>query len=232
MEMSQLTDAQLLTYLAGEATPEIKAIIEGDETYQDRLERLTGLTQGIIARVYRAECPTSQELGDFYLRLVSQKQKSMISKHLKNCPLCIDELDQLRAYLEPKQGFLESTKVIIARLVAGLDQLSTPSELELAPVWDLRGREKSALVFQADEYQIVLMPYLERKHPSRYTLTGLLAGQEKINGDVDLLVDDRYQASSKIDELGNFAFENVEPGEYKIIIDCEEVEIHSPIFSV
>ncbi len=232
MMMSQLTDAQLLAYLSGEATPEVIEIIEKDGSYQDRLDQLDALSKGIVASVFRAECPSSQEIGDYYLGLITLEQKSLISTHLKNCPLCSDELNQLKTYLGSKTGFLDKTKIIIARLIEGLDQLSAQNNLELAPVWDVRGREKSALVFQADEYQIVLMPYLERKHPSLYTLTGLLAGQENLIGDVDLMIEDCYQASSRIDELGNFSFEHVEPGVYKIIVDCKEIEIHSPTFSV
>lgn len=230
--MTQLTDAQLIAYLDGEASPEIVIQVEQSGFYQERLKQLAETQEALQDRLYRFDCPSSQELGDFHLDYLTSREKAKIRKHLASCPNCTAELEQLRAFQGTSPGLIELGRILIARLISNIDSVDYFSQPDLAPAWETRGREKSPLIFQADEFQIVILPDLETKQPARYTLTGLVVGQTTSGGEVDLLTSERCAASAVIDDLGNFAFEHVEPGEYQMIVGCESVEIHTPSFIV
>src|SRR5512143_2560935 len=97
------------------------------------------------ARLYRANCPSSLELGEYHLNLVSPSRKLVIAQHLRTFPHCTREVAQLEDFLrilapDREEGLFGPARVIIARLVGPAGQPA------FAPaVAALRGEGKAPL---------------------------------------------------------------------------------------
>ncbi|MBN2440228.1 MAG: hypothetical protein JXJ04_02755 [Spirochaetales bacterium] len=72
----------------------------GSDEIDDFEKRLT-------SQLYRFDCPTSSDLGDFHFNLLPDNLKEEIESHLKTCPWCREELEDLKEFVE---GDITNTK--------------------------------------------------------------------------------------------------------------------------
>ncbi len=238
--MASITDAQLLAYLAGEASPEIAAEIEGSEVYLQRAHALELIEHKFQARLLRAECPDAHELAEYHLGLLAHSRVVEMRQHILICPYCQDESEQLKTFMKPQPGALERVRSLIASLVPnpGVSGPATGFTTQHSePAFALRGGQNDLgdqvthWVFQAEEVQIIIQ-IQSRPAESVFSLSGLITGLELINGCVEINSLDRPVFISDIDELGNFSFEHLTPGEYQIAIFYPEITIHIPTIHV
>jgi len=59
-----------------------------------------GFEQRLTGMLYRYNCPTADELGDFVLDMVDAEMREVIQLHVQHCPLCREEIETLQAFLE------------------------------------------------------------------------------------------------------------------------------------
>ena len=53
------------------------------------------LDAALRAALHRRDCPSTMELGDYQLGLLTEEQQARMESHLKRCPYCPAELSQL-----------------------------------------------------------------------------------------------------------------------------------------
>jgi len=209
-------DDQIVAFLDGEASAETLARIAADEGFRATAARYARTQQALQGRLYRFDCPAPQELGDYEAGLLLPAARTAIAAHITGCPLCLAEVRTLRAFLadEPAPA-APGLRTRVRRVVAAL--LPAP-----APLAGLRGTDASATrLYRVGDITIALdaTPIIYGKA----TLTGLLwrEGEDTEPGTfagsaVTLLAGDTLAQTAALDELGNFAFDDLGSGIYTV----------------
>jgi hypothetical protein len=225
-KMVTITDAELMAFMDGVASAETASLIESTPEYMARVQELKRLQAGMRARLYRADCPDPLALGEYQQGLLRGEQALLIHAHLAKCPLCQKEISQLAEFLTPRPGLLERARVVVSQLISN----NQPGRL--APAAGLRGKGEAPRIYAAGEVQIVLNVQVDVRRPERKVLAGLVMGLSAAGGEVHLLRGGENVAYKVIDDLGNFVFPDLAPGEYELRLYSPEDEIQVPAFRV
>jgi hypothetical protein len=179
------------------------------------------LERALRRSLYRFDCPDAHSLGEYQLDLLDQQQRMLVAAHATECDECRDELHTLRTFLAAPtripETFLESARRAIARLL--------PRSSELA-FGGLRGApEASTRVFEAGDVTVTVGP-----GQTRGSLFGLVvaAGRdpESLDGRaVKLVPRDGAPLATRLDDLGNFEFAEIESGPYALEIGLQDVVV-------
>jgi len=230
-----LTDLVLLRFLDGESDPETDVHLQNCLHCKQRATALLEIQGHLTANLFRTQCPSSQELGDYHLRLIPSDSRVKIKAHVANCLHCTRELAELEAYLNQVRPEIEITpvervKILVAKLIGGLD-LSSQGALAPAMV-GVRGTTSSATMYEAGDLQLSLELQKDPEDPGKGTLLGLALGADVAGLVAKLLQDGSEIADSKLDDLGNFLFQDIPSGAYDLILQGSEIEIHIPTIAI
>lgn len=237
--ISTLPAGALLMYLEGEADPVIVQHVDLCSECTASVRQLRKSGSVLRARLFRAACPPSLQLGEYSIGLLSAHETSLIETHLASCPHCSAELRQLDAFmaqpdlaaqpqrLQPDSGAL---RVLIARLVSGLNSLGQPA---MTPAFAaLRGGTEGPLTYEAGDYRAVIEIDEDLDRPDRRALTGLLVGPAVGGTSVALWRDGQAIAAAEVDVHGNFELLRLAPGDYDLILTGSDVEIRIQSLSI
>jgi hypothetical protein len=188
---------------------------------------MSSIDKLLQSALYRAFCPDSITLGEYYLGILAEEQASQVRKHLRECPRCQQELNQLKSFARQHSrdielSPLEHVRQLVARLV------DTGSFSALTPAFQgVRGSEAKILSYEADGYQIALDIQDDLEHPGRMAIYGLLLGLDPQQFEVKLIEEGATIAKVKIDPYGNFWLESIPPGNYTLLLTgpVEEIRI-------
>lgn len=188
---------------------------------------MTNFEDKLSAVLYRATCPDSIELGEYYLGTLLEDRSGFVRQHLAECPHCTLELSQLESFardtspdLEPSLS--ERVKVWIAKLVPEVADGDPGFEPALA----LRGDDQGPLFYEAGDVQLTIEIQDDPDELGRRTLLGLVMGVEPEDIQVHLYLDGERVVSAEVDELGNFIISDLSPGHYELILAASTVEVH------
>jgi hypothetical protein len=173
--------------------------------------------------LYRYDCPDAHTLGEYELDKLDAVHRTIVAAHAAECDECQVELQVRRAFLraaEPApmpQSLVERARRVVATLFTPAPGLAYGR---------LRGAADSATrVFEADDVTITVGP-----GQGAGTLMGLvlasatLADGESL-GAARLIAIDGSAFSSALDNLGNFEFAHVAPGQYALEIDLADTVV-------
>lgn len=188
------------------------------------------IEKSLASFLYRITCPSSNDLGEYHLQMLSDEQTEEIRQHLKTCPHCTRELAQLQSYLKEMAPdldytFRERVKIWIARRLPAFP-------VGQVPAFALRGESEGPLIFEAGSYQLTLEIQDDPANPGFRTILGLVIDGEEALQRVELWQDGRPVQETTLDELGNFVFAGVTPGSYDLILSQLAAEIHVQGFTV
>lgn len=230
-----LDNDQLLSYLAGNAPAEVRQHLEQCPDCHSRLEVLQDWQSWLAKNLYRTPCPSSLELGEYSLGVLSDEQKAKIEQHLAWCSYCKSELqifDNRDPFLEaapPRkapQQIVDLAQIIIARLREDLAelQLKTPTRA----LAGMRGQESvKSLIYDADDIEISLLIKPDVTQPTQRMMLGWMSGYENIQPfEVYLWQGTQQIGKTEIDNLGNFAFSTLLPGQYELMLQSDTQEIY------
>jgi hypothetical protein len=215
----ELNDGQLLAYLDHpEADQEIALHLTSCSYCRQKAETLERFQKTLTTQLYRIDCPSPLELGEYHLRMLPASQMLVMAQHLRECPHCAREIAELEGFLGEQvpgseDGLLGRAKLLIARLVGGgeLTFTATPSAL--------RGEGKGPITFAAEGIIIVLD--IQRTTEGKANILGQVAAdhQDDWTGAlVELRRDSLLQISTTVDDLGAFQCEGVMPGQQELRI--------------
>ena len=224
-----------MAFLDGEADQGLKLHLQQCGHCRKRVEVLRREQKLLTSRLYRVSCPSTEELGEFYLRILPSDRMLIISKHLRECPHCTREIDQLKEFLinlapSPESNLLQQTKRLIAQLVSGQGTSGVAGELSFA----LRGKAEGPITFEAEGIVIVLdvQPAIEGK----VSVLGQVAADDQdlwTGSTVTLKQTDGARSTDSLDDLGAFRFEQVSSGSILIMISSPHgVEVQLPRIDV
>lgn len=230
-----LTEEQLLALSDGLATTEVVAHVQQCNYCRRRAQQLAQQQNQLAMHLYRAECPSSLELGEYHLALLSAERVATIEQHLRTCLHCVREIQTLQTFLaEPALAPTPISTPTVAktslgsqvkRLIAKL--LSTSSNGGLTPALaGLRGDQAEQHVYEANGVQIVIEVQAEAEPPGYKMLLGLVLGLDITQTfEAHLQQTSQTPLTTPIDEFGNFVFEHLWPGSYTLLLRSLETEI-------
>ncbi len=211
--MTRLHDGDLLAYIDGQADAQTAALIEDSPETMDRVREIKRLQARLSARLYRAECPETLVLGEYYQGLLHPDRASMVQRHLALCPYCRKEYARLQEFFEPPPGLMERARKVAASLVS-------TGQLAL----QLRGGE-APLLYVTENVQIALNIKADIRRPERKSLAGLVVGRQADGWIVLLLKGGERIGAAPVDEMGNFLFAGLNAGDYELHIYTADEDI-------
>ena len=95
-----LTDEQLLAFIDGEASAELVTHLQQCTSCRKRANGLARQQNQLLAQLYRVECPSSLELGEYHIGLLAPERVAAIEQHLTHCLHCAREVQTVQNYLQ------------------------------------------------------------------------------------------------------------------------------------
>jgi hypothetical protein len=232
---TKLRDSELLAYLAGDADATMSSHLAHCKECQQRAAVLAAQEQQLTTTLYRMDCPSSLQVGEYHMGLLSAAESRAVAAHLRHCPLCTDEVVMLTNYLADVAPSLDRalapslvarTRSVVARLVDGLSTLGGQGSFTPA-LAGLRGEIGDHRLFEADGVQVMIDVQEDGEHPAQRVLLGLLLGLPDPHAvTAHLWRDDRPVTTTTVDELGNFIIPALTPGLYDLILSSDKAEVH------
>jgi anti-sigma factor RsiW len=219
IEPSQIKEGDLMAYVEGEADGRVRDHVGRCPACAGKVAQLRRTNQALLTLMYRASCPLSEVLGQYQLDLLSPDERLKVAAHVRTCPHCSRELDELRtrkddlthAVLQVIQG---AVRVVEAALV-------TPPRLRPVGVRG-RGREARAeqRAFHGAGLDVLVGFQPVATHKREGTLVGAVVQAEAVAGGRAWLFQEGEKPTfSLVDELGTFTFEEIRPGEYDLALE-------------
>lgn len=230
----ELTDLQLHAFIDGEADAAVQRHVAACPGCRSRADALARWQAALRARLFRAACPPSLELGEYRMGLLPKPQAQAVEHHVAVCPHCQRELAQFAEFMaEPPPAadvwapVKERLRVLVAQLVSGSRSLGVWSGPALAPALaGLRGDEDGPLIFQAEDAELAIDVQPDEQ-PGLVTLFGLVTGIEDLaSAEVAVWRQNRLVAKTPVDDLGNFVVTRLLPDTHELILTAAGVEIH------
>jgi hypothetical protein len=137
---------------------------------------------------------------------------------------------QLGEFLEEptsRPDIIQSARVFIAKLISGGGTDQEQAGSSISPAFaGLRGEEDEPFIYQVGNVQIVIDIQDDVEQIGHKTILGLVTGSESKEFIVQVSQEDQIIATSSVDEIGNFVITQLMPGDYEIVLEDSEGEIH------
>src|SRR5579885_887350 len=75
------------------------------------------VASALTSRLYRWDCPTTQEISDYAAGWLRGKRRRALTLHVRRCPRCAEELEISRQFVAPASLPAAPRQRLIARLV-------------------------------------------------------------------------------------------------------------------
>ncbi len=102
MEEEQLNDGaihlsgpELIAAADGEASEAVVSHLRQCALCRQRVTTLRNVQQALRYRLYRALCPSTDQLIDYCQGLLSPAQHALVARHIASCPYCSAEIELL-----------------------------------------------------------------------------------------------------------------------------------------
>ncbi len=85
---------------------DVRLHIEQCEQCQRDLTNYKHVNQALVATLYRKECPGSMALSAYAAHMLSRDEQIPVQMHLRVCPLCTAEVDEVRKFFNDTEGVM------------------------------------------------------------------------------------------------------------------------------
>jgi hypothetical protein len=215
----------LVAYARGEAAPAVVAHVERCPACRDEAASYTRLDHVLSAGLFRLHCPETIVLGEYALGMLPPARAREIAEHLVECRHCLAERQSFGSYLAESDevplpggaGVLTTLRRLLARPIV------QPSALALG----LRGSASDeSTTYEADGLHVTLSVQRAAR-AGKAVLVGLVeeAASRGFGGRAILLAGDRELQAQAVDDLGNFVFEDVPSGSYRVEVTVPDAVV-------
>lgn len=221
-----------------------KEHLAGCSICQQRLARYQNVDSFLVSRLYRSLCPEATRLNHYCAGMLSTDESIDIAQHLELCPLCANEVADIRKILANFEPFPESEPAfspraaiqrIIASLVPWQPQLSFRGDASSQSTWPRQYRAEllnlSLHLSRSSNGDIMLLGLFTSSRPEQSVdaFEGVVVKLYRAPGPSHAL-NGKYGEktalmSTEVDELGNIAFIAVPAGEYVMIVYLADAEL-------
>jgi hypothetical protein len=230
---------ELLAYASGDtADARISAHLAICAACAEQAASYRKLDNMLRARLFRAACPSSLDLGEFVLGLNEPAEAASIRAHLDICPHCQAELGTLRDSLggDPLADLLAPPGPL-TRLIARLRPAVTPTPAASA----LRGNGSTGtLLYEAGDRTVALTIQATGPEPGAgWSVHALILDETDAALPPEVVArlyrDQSLQEETPLDEWSNITFSGLQPGTYSLefvlgdlVIAIDDLSIGEP----
>lgn len=211
----------LIAYVDGEASELVVAHVRSCATCTEEARHYAQLQQRLRRVVARVTCPSPHRLGEYQLGMLSPDEQLRIAAHLRDCPRCADERRTLQEFLDDESEPTTALTDRVRRLVATLVAPST-----VPAMGGVRGSDAPSQTYRAGTVTLNVRTEVEVPR-KRVVLDGLIWFDREaplpLGGRTVALVDPTgatYRAVT--DEQGNFSFDDITPGTYRLELRVDD----------
>jgi anti-sigma factor RsiW len=214
---SELEPGALMSFIDGEANEQVQAHLARCPHCAAQAMAYRRTEALLQARLHRLSCPAPEQLGLYQLNLLSANERLIMSKHVRECPHCRNDLDEL-SRVSDRPSLLDRLR----QAVGVVEALPLPVPRQRAIV--LRGAAPPLERFRTDALDVYLS--LQPGHSrGRRTVMGRLLPRDEAAApgpglEIWLMRDEQAWATA-VEAGGVFTFEEVEPGEYDLGLEWE-----------
>ena len=212
----QFTDDELNALLDGSTDERLRQRAEAAS--DDQLAAARQLEAELRRNLYRWDCPSPQQLGNYFLNRLSTPDADAVARHLTVCPHCQAELKTLQTFmeLEVRPEAQPPVSSIPARVKRTLLRPTPQPNVVVRGGSDLFNQTVSGVDFTL---------FLEaQRHNVGVTLNGQVVAldpQEQsmwIGALIEVVQDQQLQATGVLDEMGEFLLTGLQSGAAEIRI--------------
>lgn len=223
-----LEDWELDRVADGEGTPEMHRTLAQSVADQQRLVEIKREEFLLRQTLFRADCPSTLLLGEWQLGMVPTEQAHPLQSHITHCPHCAAELAQIQSAMNAPVSLTPTREPILRRLVMKLESLldEVAGTTAASPV-ALRGETWSGL-YTSGDYMISLT---KRRAKNGYSLQGsVIMPDPAARGQAQLTLkqNETVIVKSPLSAAATFAFDQVPPGRYELIVTTASSELVVP----
>jgi hypothetical protein len=218
----------ILAHLDGEDLPHVAAHVLRSPEAAALAAEYRALQGNLTRALFRHDCPTTLQLGDYALNLAAMADQVAIAAHVTACPHCTAELAQIRAFLavEADPPSLSAGERIRRLLIAVL----APPTLGLAAFRSVAGR--ATQTYRVEDYRIAIDP-LAGSDPALFDLDGTIWRERDdapavAGAAITLVVADGAARTIAVDDFGSFLFEGITPGDYRLEVALADEDVVIP----
>jgi hypothetical protein len=222
-----LKDWELDMLLGGDGTPEMEAALVGNPENRARLQQLQKDEKTLFAHLFRTECPTPLELGEWSLNLVDANRYQAIRSHLDICSHCEEELAAITAVVsKPLFEGIAAPRgpSILKRIIMKLEELvgAGAGQMTLVPV-AVRG-DSWSVCYAGGDY---LLSLTKQQTMSGGALIGSILATD-LTGHAALKQGPSVVYEAPLTESATFTFDDINPGAYELVIATPDAELIVP----
>jgi anti-sigma factor RsiW len=220
----EISPDDLIAHAQGDAPPAAIRHIERCPTCQEQAAQYARAHAALSAELFRHSCPSTLTIGEYVLGVLPPDAARTVAEHLIDCPHCAAERRETAAFLkeddEPEgaHGFVDTVRRLLARPLA-------PTAPALA---GLRGAEDcESGVYLAEGLRVTISVQRTRAGARGGVLVGLVEPWTMASdgGRAHLYANDRIVQTQEVDDLGNFVFDAVPAGSYRIEVKLSDVVV-------
>src|SRR5262245_50156781 len=94
-----LSDDEITAALEGQAEPAVLQHLSRCPACAARLAQAQRVEEMLMNRLFRWDCPTPQQLGQYYLKHLTEPERQGITRHLEWCVRCQSEIETLQTFM-------------------------------------------------------------------------------------------------------------------------------------
>jgi hypothetical protein len=217
IDPTQIKEGDLIAYVDGEADDRVIEHVASCPACAEKAEQLRKTSHTLLDRFYRSDCPAPEVLGQYMLGLLTPEEKLRVAAHLRGCPLCSRELKTLE-----REEHLGQTLMDVLHGVVEVFEAVLVPQPRLRPA-AVRGQGERQFAYQAEGVEVLLGFQPTARGTRRGTLLGAVVESGTAPSDVAWIIPLGGTPSKvEIDSLGSFAFEDITPGDYDLVIRIGE----------
>ena len=200
---SEIREGDLLAYTEGEADPQVADHIRRCAHCAALATRYAQTDRALRWGLYRATCPSADELGRWQLHILPPDEELRVAAHVRSCPRCQRECMELEAADD-------RTMSVLLDLLKAATRWLIPTRV--AAPQSVRGGLPPQQRYQTEGLDVFVGPML-------------VGDQRQLRGrlrpptpgvTIWLVRDDQPPRSQTTDDAGYFVFPNVAPGHYDL----------------
>lgn len=213
----------LVAYARGEAAAVVDRHVQRCSACRAEAGSYARLDGVLTTALFRLRCPETITLGEYALGILQPERAQEIAAHLVECPSCRAESRSFSSFLaEPDEPPLpRGVRAALRRLVAL--PIAQPSPLAAG----LRGAGPNESTTYAADGLHVTISVQRAARAGRAVLVGLVeeAAIGSFSGRAILFSGERELQAQVVDDLGNFIFEDVPAGAYRVEVTVPDAVV-------
>jgi hypothetical protein len=231
-------DVDLLNFaLDDEPLPEkVREHLEQCNICQRRLATYKHIHNALLSSLYRRQCPTGTQLSFYCADMLQENERLSIAAHLLDCPLCMNEVSELRQLLKDVEPFpplpltpTSAVRRIIATFLRQQPQLALRSEDAAESAWPRQyhaaSLDLSLHLSRASDGEHILLCIITNTNPAESIAAFDGSPAELYTAPYDGSVHAESLLSTQVDDLGNIVFKPVPSGECVMVVRFPAYEI-------